>query len=878
MANPTYITIGNASSASYGTTSLGDQGQKSTPDYKGEVRLKKRTIAEFNSYYGNGTWKVVRPRNPNLAAKLAHLMTIACNNKNIGYFMGARTMKAFGGSHKVDTKSKCNVDCSGLVAECVYEATGKVPSAWTGTLVSSLQSLKSGNQKLFYSNFVFKSMKSTPVMNGDIMVVHTSGQQHTCIVVAGNPRDGQADENPKTGSTDTTIEDQEEDYGCVGDSVYMEVEMKYSVPPRSTKPTASDKTYKYFTKATSGNYGKNPNGNYAWGRFSEICDMDCSLSKGAVKTWFAHREDKYARGAAPSLGAVMCFTNIEDASSNGFACIVEVVGVDYVYVSYCKPGGNGDFVYTRMSKVDGSWNFDYNKDGSREFAFQGCIYPPNIIQGTSNTSALDRFITLAIEHEAGNALTYTKNSTGINTNTGWSAAYVVAIAKEAGGIIGTIIPESVSVTGLSTSGVTQGMGVWYDGPALGGSALPQVGDIAFFRTQQAKNYTASKYQADNCGIVISVNADAKISSKGAGNNSRAYSFTVVKGDSSGRAVEKQFYNNSSSLSGIYRPNWETIDGEADLVKYVSSPIGMYNEGTTIEDAAIRDIAYAAASGSGGYKPSITETGITLAAINYTGMLSNMYSVLAEVRASADDETVLPTIWSATELTEFMVDIYATEPFPAYNQSMPGDGTSASSDDSDDGGGSGDSVSYSASGVIKGKNGNTVSTTIGTMHLNGTSRAIFETLYSKLHSRVAVCAIMASMWQESNWRIDAVNKLKGGGSDGGVGLAQWTDVKVSSTGRWSRRGTNMKKWCKSHGNKKAWKQNLQGQLSYLFHEASGAYKAPWNSIKKAKDVKSSLDSATVVWFRGFESGGQAMPQEEVNRKRFAHNTWKLFIGD
>ena len=871
MANPTYITIGHASSASYGTSSAGDQGQKSTPDYNGEVPLRKRTIAEFNSYYGDGAWKVIRPRNPSTAAKIAHLMTVACNNKNIGYGYGAKGMKCQGGSNKVDTKTKCNTDCSGLVSECIYEATGKAFNCYTGNLISTAESLKSGNQNVFYKHFVFKSFKSTPVYNGDVMVTHTSSHQHTCIVVAGNPRDGQADENPKTGSNNSTVSDEEADYGCVGDSVYMEVEMKYSVTPRSTKPTSSDKTYKYFTKATSGNYGKNPNGNYAWGRFSEICDMECSLSKGAVKTWFAHGEDKYARGVAPSLGAVMCFTNIEDASSNGFACVIEVVGVDYVYVSYCKPG-DGSFVYSRMSKVDGSWNFDYNKDGSREFAFQGCIYPPNIIQGTSDTSALDRFITLAIEHEAGNALTYTKNSTGINTNTGWSAAYVVAIAKEAGGIIGTIIPESVSVTGLSTSGVTQGMGVWYDGPALGGSVLPQVGDIAFFRTQQAKNYTASKYQADNCGVVISVNADAKISSKGAGNNSRAYSFTVVRGDSSGRAVEKQFYNNSSSLSGIYRPNWETVDGEADLVKYVSSPIGMYNEGTTIEDAAIRDIAYAAASGSGGYKPSITETGITLAAINYTGMLSNMYSVLAEVRASADDETVLPTIWSATELTEFMVDIYATEPFPAYNQSMPGDGTSASSDDSNDGGGSGDSVSYSASGVIKGKNGNKVSTTRGTMVLDGNARAIFETLYGKLNNRVAVCAIMASMWQESGWNIGALNK-----SDGGAGLAQWTDVYVKSTGRWSRRGTAMKNWCKTHGNKKAWNHNLQGQLTWLFHEASGSYKSCWNSIKKAKDTKSSLDSATVVWFRGFESGGQAMADEEVRRKRFAHNTWKLFIG-
>jgi hypothetical protein len=159
-----------------------------------------------------------------------------------------------------------------------------------------------------------------------------------------------------------------------------------------------------------------------------------------------------------------------------------------------------------------------------------------------------------------------------------------------------------------------------------------------------------------------------------------------------------------------------------------------------------------------------------------------------------------------------------------------------------------------------------------MTLDGNARAIFETLYGKLNNRVAVCAIMGNMWQESGWNMGALNK-----SDGGAGLAQWTDVYVKSTGRWSRRGTSMKNWCKSHGNKKSWNRNLQGQLSWLFHEASGAYKSSWNKIKHVKDTKSSIDGATVVWFRGFESGGQAMSEEEARRKRFAHNTWKLFIG-
>jgi len=871
------ITIGHASSSGNngGKVDVGDQGQVKTPDYLGEVCMRERTIAEFNSYYGNGSWKVIRPKDPAVASQMAELMITACNNANIGYVYGGHGMKCQGGTHSVNTKQKCGTDCSGLVSECISEAMGIKFYHYTGDLVSSCEALQVDGKRAFFGAFTFKSFSTKEVYNGDVMVIHqTSGQQHTCIVVKGNPRDGQEDEDPGTTSGSGEYDSIGNTLNSYATGVRLNAELEYSFVPRTKKPTSSDEGYKYYTAAKDGKYGKNATGQYAWARFSEVCKSHCSLDKGAMRGWFNKKEDGYQRSTAPSLGAVMCFTNIQDTSDPGFACIVEVVHSQYIYVSYTTSGGS--FKYVKRVQTDGSWNWDMNNDGVAEYVFQGFIYPPNIAmgQGLSDSSALSRFISCAHKHD-GSGAEFTKNYTGFktsSTSSNWSCAYVNAVAKEAGGILDVVIPDTCSCTTLARTGVQRNLGQWYRGPALKGQPTPQIGDIAFFRTVVATR--TNEYECDRVGIVVDVGTYSKDNAKGAGSKGSTIPFTVMT-VINGTVNSKEYTNTSNQLSGIFRPYWSKIDGTAEIVKWVTSPIGMYNEGTTIEDAALRDIAYAESS-KNKYEPSIKKTGITLSALNYTGLLSNMYSVLAEIRASADDDTTtLPTLWNNTTLSEYLLDIYATEPFPPYNQSLPGSGGGGLDDDSSDSSGDIIYADIASSGVIKNKNGSKVHTTKGDMPLNGNSRAIFDGLYNNLKNRASVCGVMANMWQESGFNIGAVNRKADGTSDGGSGLIQWTFGRCDA----------MKKFCRTHGTKEEWNHNLTGQLEYLFYECktNSHYKEGWQKLKKVPDTKAGAEEAAVIFLKYLELGqGQWGSKLDLDnqalRKPFAAAAWKLFIGE
>lgn len=96
----------------------GDQKQKSsTNDTVGEVSMQ-------NFYVHSKGWYIMRPKDANIAKKIALNMKTACNNKNIGYDQGNRLgVMTYG----VNSKVKTETDCSTLVRACVKEASGKDP-------------------------------------------------------------------------------------------------------------------------------------------------------------------------------------------------------------------------------------------------------------------------------------------------------------------------------------------------------------------------------------------------------------------------------------------------------------------------------------------------------------------------------------------------------------------------------------------------------------------------------------------------------------------------------------------------------------------------------------------------------------------------------
>ena len=148
----------------------GDQKQKNTPDYSGEVSMQ-----EF--YVHKKGWYVLRPKDAALAERLSERMKAACNNAMIGYNQGSRAEIIKQG---INTTKKCNCDCSSLVRECVIEASGKDPG-----------NFHTGNEALYLvaSGLFEEKIEYTANMNlfvGDVLISKTKG--HTAIVVEGNVR------------------------------------------------------------------------------------------------------------------------------------------------------------------------------------------------------------------------------------------------------------------------------------------------------------------------------------------------------------------------------------------------------------------------------------------------------------------------------------------------------------------------------------------------------------------------------------------------------------------------------------------------------------------------------------------------------------------
>lgn len=145
----------------------GDQKQTSTPDYKGEV-------SQQPFYVHKKGWIVLRPKNKNIAMRIASAMIRACNNKHIGYGQNGRLgIIKYGTSTDTDTEG----DCSSTVRQCVKEASGKDPGDFnTSTEVNAL--MKTGLfEKIPYT-------KGMPLYEGDILVTKTKG--HTAVVTVGN--------------------------------------------------------------------------------------------------------------------------------------------------------------------------------------------------------------------------------------------------------------------------------------------------------------------------------------------------------------------------------------------------------------------------------------------------------------------------------------------------------------------------------------------------------------------------------------------------------------------------------------------------------------------------------------------------------------------
>ena len=154
----------------------GDQKQKASTDYKGEVSMQ-------NFYVSSKGWYILRAKNPDIAANIALAMTIACNNPNIGYNQAKRLDIIKSGTH-VTQPTSC--DCSSLVRQCVREAGVEVGNFTTANEANVLTATGQF-EKIAYT-------KNTTLYLGDILVTKTKG--HTVIVTSGTTRSQNAIATP----------------------------------------------------------------------------------------------------------------------------------------------------------------------------------------------------------------------------------------------------------------------------------------------------------------------------------------------------------------------------------------------------------------------------------------------------------------------------------------------------------------------------------------------------------------------------------------------------------------------------------------------------------------------------------------------------------
>lgn len=148
----------------------GDQKQSTTPDFKGEVSMQKM-------YVSSKGWYVLRPKDPQIALKIASCMITACNNRNLGYNQVRRAeVLKYGTSSKV----LANCDCSSLVRQCIKEASGI--DVGNFTTFNEAQILE--NSGLFKKKISYA--KTTTLYTGDVLVTKTKG--HTGVITAGHAR------------------------------------------------------------------------------------------------------------------------------------------------------------------------------------------------------------------------------------------------------------------------------------------------------------------------------------------------------------------------------------------------------------------------------------------------------------------------------------------------------------------------------------------------------------------------------------------------------------------------------------------------------------------------------------------------------------------
>ena len=126
---------------------------------------------------------------------------------------------------------------------------------------------------------------------------------------------------------------------------------------------------------------------YAWGRFAEIMGQNtCRCSRGNAGKWFGYTSDGYSRGTSPRLGAVACWScpgqaghvAVVERISSGGAVTISQSG--YKAQTY-NPNNPSHFWTEELIKRNGGY---YSRQSwMNSYVFQGFIYNPVVTASTA---------------------------------------------------------------------------------------------------------------------------------------------------------------------------------------------------------------------------------------------------------------------------------------------------------------------------------------------------------------------------------------------------------------------------------------------------------------------------------------------------------------
>lgn len=354
---------------------------------------------------------------------------------------------------------------------------------------------------------------------------------------------------------------------------------------------------------------------YAYGRFMEAAGItSCKLPTSNGGQWWFDVGSNYPKGQTPKLGAVACYR--DNTGQAGHVAIVEQINSDGSIVTSNSAYGRYD-LYFYLSTVTPPYY-----TWSSKYSLQGFIYNTHLGADSSSSNAAEQFIAAAKNH-----INHTRNDIKkiiSATPLKWAAAFICACAKEAGGILGTVIAEEYNQEDMFKVGIKNSWGKFIAGPQSGVAAKPTAGDLIAFKYSKR---SSGPYDGDHVGIVVSVVNNNVTYISGDGGNTMSYQSKVSS---------QKCAINSNTILGYYRPMWSRIHSDiadvADNGLYTTGQL--YTTQNTSEDAVIREVGYLDSR----YKPSISSSGIRLSVVNYTDLLAAFVSHLGVTPSQIDEGT------------------------------------------------------------------------------------------------------------------------------------------------------------------------------------------------------------------------------------------------